>query len=176
MRPVARPRVERAALGVLDASPLCAISTVLPRTTAHIHTAYFVWNREFEIFWLSDPAARHSRNIRVRPSTAITVFDSHQVWGQPDRGIQLFGSTRQLPAAEIARAEALYAARFPGYATPDLRAYRFYRFRTERLKVFDEAVFGAGVFVTATIHSGQRLIWERTDISSGAEAKAAQTR
>jgi hypothetical protein len=49
-------------------------------------------------------------------------------------------------------------------------AYRFYRFRTERLKVFDEAVFGAGVFVTATIHSGQQLVWERTDISSGAEA------
>ena len=170
MRPVARPRIERAAFGLLDASPLCAISTVSPRTTAHIHTAYFVWNRDFEIFWLSDPAARHSRNIRVRPSTAITVFDSHQVWGQPDRGIQLIGSTRQLPATEIARVESLYAARFPGYATPDLRAYRFYRFRTERLKVFDEAAFGAGVFVTATIHSGQGLIWERTDISIGAEA------
>jgi uncharacterized protein YhbP (UPF0306 family) len=176
MRPVARPRIERAAFGLLDAAPLCAISTVASRTTAHIHTAYFVWNRDFEIFWLSDRAARHSRNIRVRPSTAITVFDSHQVWGQPDRGIQLFGSTRQLPAIEIARAESLYAARFPGYATPDLRAYRLYRFRTERLKVFDEAVFGVGVFVTATIHSGQRLIWERTDISSGAEAKAAQKR
>jgi uncharacterized protein YhbP (UPF0306 family) len=174
MRPVARTRIERAAFGLLDASPLCAISTAAARTTAHIHTAYFVWNRDFEIIWLSDPAARHSRNIRVRPSTAIAVFDSHQVWGQSDRGIQLFGSTRELPAAEIARAESLYAARFPSYATPDLRAYRFYRFRTERLKVFDEAVFGAGVFVTATIHSGQRLIWERTDISSGAEAKATQ--
>ena len=170
MRPVARPRIERAAFRLLDASPLCAIATAAPRTTAHIHTAYFAWNRDFEIFWLSDPAARHSRNIRARPSTAITVFDSHQVWGQPDRGIQLFGSTRQLPASEIAPADSLYAARFPGYATPDLRAYRFYRFRTERLKVFDEAVFGAGVFVTATIHSGQRLIWGRTDISSGAGA------
>ena len=170
MRPIARPRIERAAFRLLDASPLCAISTVGPRIIAHIHTAYFVWNRDFEIFWLSDPAAKHSRNIRARPSTEISVFDSHQVWGQPDRGIQLFGSTRQLPATQIAPAESLYATRFPGYATPDLRAYRFYRFRSERLKVFDEAVFGAGVFVTATIHSGQPLIWERTDISSGAKA------
>jgi uncharacterized protein YhbP (UPF0306 family) len=170
MRPIARPRIERAAFGLLDASSLCAMSTVSPRTTAHIHTVYFVWNRDFEIFWLSDPAARHSRNIRVRPGTAITVFDSHQVWGQPDRGIQLFGSTRQLPATEIAHAESLYVARYPGYATPDLRAYSVYRFRTERLKVFDEAVLGAGVFVTATIHNEQRLTWERTDISSGAEA------
>jgi uncharacterized protein YhbP (UPF0306 family) len=170
MRPIARPRIERAAFRLLDASPLCAISTVGPRITAHIHTAYFAWNKDFEIFWLSDPAARHSRNIRARPSTAITVFDSHQVWGQPDRGIQLFGSTRELPATQIAPADSLYAARFPGDATPDLRAYRFYRFRSERLKLFDEAVFGPGVFVTATIHSGQRLIWGRTDISSGAKA------
>ena len=170
MRPIARPRIERAAFRLLDASPLCAISTVGPRITAHIHTAYFAWNKDFEIFWLSDPAAKHSRNIRARSSTAISVFDSHQVWGQPDRGIQLFGSTRQLPATQIAPAESLYATRFPGYATPDLRAYRFFRFRSERLKVFDEAVFGAGVFVTATIHSGQPLIWERTDISSGAKA------
>jgi uncharacterized protein YhbP (UPF0306 family) len=170
MRPVARSRIERAAFGLLDASPLCAISTVSPRTAAHIHTAYFVWNSDFEIFWLSDPAARHSRNVRARPSTAITVFDSQQIWGHPDRGIQLFGSTRQLPATEIAHAESLYAARFPAYAAPDLGAYRFYHFRIERLKVFDEAVFGGGVFITATIHSGQRLIWERTDMSSGAEA------
>ena len=174
MRPVARLRIERAAFGLLDASALCAIATAAPRTRAHIHTAYFVWTRDFEILWLSDPAATHSRNIRARPSTAITVFDSHQVWGEPDRGIQLFGSTRQLPASDIAYAESLYAARFPGYATPDLSTYRFYRFRTERLKVFDEAVFGAGVFVTATIQCGQRLIWERTDISRGAEANLAR--
>jgi uncharacterized protein YhbP (UPF0306 family) len=170
MRPVARPRIERAALGLLDASTLCAISTVSPRTTAHITTAYFAWDHEFDIFWLSDPAARHSRNIRARPNTAIAVYDSHQVWGKPDRGIQLFGSARQLPMNETAHAESVYAARFPGYATPDLRSYRFYRFGTDRLKVFDEPVLGAGVFVTATIRSGARMIWERTDIASGADA------
>jgi uncharacterized protein YhbP (UPF0306 family) len=170
MRPVARPRIERAAFGLLDASPLCAISTVSPRTTAHVNTAYFVWNHKFDIFWLSDPAARHSRNIRARTSTAIAVYDSHQIWGNPGRGIQLFGSTHQLPATKTAHAESLYAARFPGYAPPDLRAYRFYRFSTDRLKVFDEPALGAGVFVTATIRNGGRLIWERTDIYSGADA------
>jgi hypothetical protein len=118
---------------------------------------------------LSDPAAGHSQNIRARPTAAIAVYDSHQVWGKPDRGIQLFGSARQLPAREIANAESLYAARFPRYATPDLRAYRFYRFRTDRLTVFDESVLGAGVFVTATVRSEGHLTWERTDISSGTD-------
>jgi uncharacterized protein YhbP (UPF0306 family) len=169
MRAVARPRIERAALGLLDASRLCAISTVSPGTTAHVNTVYFAW-RNFDVFWLSDPAARHSRNIRARPSTAIAVYDSHQVWGDPDRGIQLLGTARQLRANESGHAESLYAARFSGYATHDLGAYRFYQFRTDRLKVFDEAALGAGVFVTATIHSGQHLVWERTDIASGADA------
>jgi uncharacterized protein YhbP (UPF0306 family) len=170
MRPVARPRIERAVFELFDASTLCAISTVSPRTTAHVNTAYFAWNREFDIFWLSDPAAGHSRNIRARPNTAIAVYDSHQVWGKPDRGIQLFGSARQLPKNDNAHAESLYAARFPRYATPNLRAYRFYHFRPDRLKVFDEPALGAGVFVTATIRSGGHLIWERTNISSGADA------
>ena len=159
MRPVARPRIERAAFRLLDASRLCAISTVSPGTTAHVNTVYFVWNQDFDVFWLSDPAA----------STAIAVYDSRQVWDEPDRGIQLFGAASQLAANASAHAESLYAARFPGYATHDLGAYRFYRFRTARLKVFDEPAFGAGVFVTATIHTGQHLVWERTDISSGAD-------
>ena len=54
-----------------------------PRTTAHVNTVYFVWNQEFDVFWLSDPAATHSRNIRARRSTAIAVYDSRQVWGGP---------------------------------------------------------------------------------------------
>jgi hypothetical protein len=58
-------------VGLLDAATLCAISTVSPRTTAHINIAYFACDHEFDIFWLSDPAAKHSRNIRARPNTAI---------------------------------------------------------------------------------------------------------
>ena len=169
-RPVARTRIERAAFGLLDASPLCAISTVSPRGAAHVSTAYFVWSPRLDIFWLSDPDARHSRNIRVRPATAIAVYDSHQEWGGPDRGIQLLGSTSQLQATETAHAESLYAARFPRYATSDLRAYRFYHFRTNRLTVFDEPEFGAGIFVTARTDTARGLIWEQTDLSSGTGA------
>jgi hypothetical protein len=33
-----------------------------------------------------------------------------------------------------------------------------------RLKLFDEADFGAGVFVTARIDGERRVTWERTEI------------
>jgi uncharacterized protein YhbP (UPF0306 family) len=174
MRPVARHRIERAAFDLLDASALCAVSTVSPRAAAHVATVYFAWNREFEVFWLSAVDARHSCNVHSRPSVAIAVYDSGQAWGRPDRGIQLFGLARRLAAVEAVRAESFYAARFERHASADLGAYRFYGFRAERLKVFDESVFGSGTFVTARVRGEGRLAWERTDVSSGAVAPATR--
>ena len=175
MRPVARHRIERSAFELLDAAALCAVSTVSPRAAAHVATVYFAWNREFEIVWLSAITSVHSRNIDARAGAAIAVYDSGQVWGDPDRGIQLFGSARRLAAAEAASAAALYAARFEGYAPTDLPAYRVYGFRAERLTVFDEPVFGPGVFVTAVVRDDdRRLVWERTDVLSGAAAGATR--
>ncbi len=169
-RPVARARIERAAFGLLDSSTLCAISTVSARGAAHVNTAYFAWSPEFDMVWLSDPAARHSRNIRTRSTTAIAVYDSRQAWDNPDRGIQLLGAARQLPKRETAAAEQLYAARFPAYAAADLGAYRFYRFRARRVKLIDEVLLGTGVFVTASVGTGGGLIWERTEIFRGTGA------
>jgi hypothetical protein len=34
-----------------------------------------------ELLWVSDPNARHSRNIAVRPQIAIVIFDSRQTPG-----------------------------------------------------------------------------------------------
>ena len=34
-----------------------------------------------ELLWVSDPNARHSRNIAVRPEIAIVIFDSRQTPG-----------------------------------------------------------------------------------------------
>jgi uncharacterized protein YhbP (UPF0306 family) len=149
---------------LLDAAPLCAIATVTRSAGAHINTAYFAWSAEFDIVWLSDPHARHSHNIRSRPTVAIAVYDSRQSWGQPDRGIQLLGSAAEAEGSAAGQAELLYAERFPDYRESDLSAYRFYRFRPRRLKLFDEDALGTGVFVTARIGARRGLVWERTDI------------
>src|SRR4051812_8286778 len=91
-RRVAAARIETIARQLLDASTLCAISTVSPRGGAYINTAYFAWGPGLELIWLSERDAKHSRNLSSRPTVAIAVFDSGQTWGRPDRGIQLFGS------------------------------------------------------------------------------------
>ena len=163
-RRIAAGRMATTARGLLDASALCAIATVAPDGRAHVNTAYFAWSLEFELVWMSDPSAKHSRNIRTNDTIAIAVYDSTQTWGKPDRGIQLFGSARQAERADAKDAEAIYAKRFADYRQPDFDAYRFYLFRPRRLKLFDEHELGAGMFVTARVGGAGRLAWERTEV------------
>ena len=162
-RPLAAARLAVTTRRLLNASTLCAIATVSPGNRAHVNTAYFAWSPEFDLVWLSEPRARHSRNIRANGTVAIAVYASSQSWGKPDRGIQLFGSAREVEGAAAERAGALYAGRFPEYPKADLGAYRFYLFRPRRLKLFDERSLGGGVFVTARLAADRGLVWERTD-------------
>jgi uncharacterized protein YhbP (UPF0306 family) len=164
MRTVSRRRIVRVGRRLLDASSLCAISTVSPGGRAHVNTAYFAWSSGFDLVWLSDPGARHSRNLRSNRSAAIAVYESDQGWGQADRGIQLLGTAREASGSSAEDARRLYSRRFPASAETDLGAYRFYRFRARRLKLFDEADLGAGVFVTARIDAERRVTWERTEV------------
>jgi uncharacterized protein YhbP (UPF0306 family) len=147
---------------LLDASTLCAIATVSPAGRAHINTAYFAWGPEFEVVWWSAPEARHSRNIRTKGSVAIAAFRSTQTWGGLDRGIQLFGRARELRGRAALGAERLYAARFRSYEGGN-DAYRFYRLRTSRMKLFDERVLGGATFVTVAVGRGGRVRWEKTE-------------
>jgi uncharacterized protein YhbP (UPF0306 family) len=162
-RPVSSRRITALAESLLDASPLCAIATVTARDGAYVNTAYFAWRPEFHLFWLSDPHAQHSRNLRVNPSAAVAVYDSSQSWGRSDRGIQFFGSARELRGSVARDAQRTYSARFPAYEPDELSAYGFYRFRPGRMKIFDEAALGEGVFVTATVRNG-RVAWKRTEV------------
>jgi uncharacterized protein YhbP (UPF0306 family) len=163
-RRVAVARMKALAADLLDASSLCAIATVGAATRAHIHTAYFAWSSDFEIVWISEPNATHSGNLRSNQTVAIAVFDAAQAWGEPDRGIQLFGSAREAEGSVRDRARTNYAARFAHVPELDLSAYNLYVFRPNRVKLFDERALGAGVFVTARVGRAGRLTWERTDV------------
>jgi uncharacterized protein YhbP (UPF0306 family) len=163
-RPVAAARLASTTRSLLDVSTLCAIATVGRGGRAYVNTAYFAWSRELELVWLSHPAATHSRNLLANDGAAVAIFDSSQKWGNPDRGIQLFGSARQAAGADADAAAAVYAARFPEYRTTDVGTYSFYVFRPRRLKLFDERELGAGTFVTARVGRRGSIVWERTEI------------
>ena len=162
-KPISPARLKSVARRLLNASTLCAISTVSSDARPHINTAYFAWTSALEIVWLSAPEARHSRNVRRHPSVAIAVFDSTQKWGGSDRGIQLFGTARELTGRAARDAARVYGKRFKELSGEELRDYRLYRFRPRTVKLFHERELGGATFVTAKVVRGGRLAWERTE-------------
>jgi hypothetical protein len=143
----------------MNASPLCALATVSPRGRAHINHMYFAWNDRFEVFWISDPDSVHSRNLERNPSAAVTIYASNQVWGKPDRGIQLFGAAGVTRASEAASA---YGKRFRDF-DPDSNDLPYYRFRPRTVKLFDERSLAAGTLVTARV-TARGLAWTTTEV------------
>ena len=156
-RRVSSLKLESVARRLMNASPLCSLATVTPRGRAHINHMYFAWNEGFEIFWFSDEDSVHSRNLERNSSAAITIYDSHQVNGRPDRGIQLFGAAAIATGDEARR---VYSRKFRGL---DPSGYTAYRFRAGTLKLFDEPAFGPATFVTARV-TRNGLAWAQTEV------------
>lgn len=147
----------------MNAAPLCALATASPGGRPHINHMYFARNGAFEVVWISDPDSRHSRNLLANPSAAITIYDSHQTWGRPDCGIQLFGSAGPVTGRAAERAERAYSARFASYDSSGDDSYPFYRFRPREVKLFYERLLGPGTLVSAKVTS-DGLAWARTEV------------
>src|SRR5438105_15093127 len=90
----------------MSTSPLCSLSTVSSGGRAHINHMYFAFTDRFEVVWISERDSIHSRNLARNSTAAVTIYDSHQTWGQQDRGIQLFetaGEASGRAAADVHR-------------------------------------------------------------------------
>jgi pyridoxine/pyridoxamine 5'-phosphate oxidase len=62
-----------------------------------------------EFLWVSDPEARHSRNIAVRPQVAIVIFDSHHPG--TDRAVYMSAVAQELTGDAVDAAIERYSGR-----------------------------------------------------------------
>jgi uncharacterized protein YhbP (UPF0306 family) len=154
--------MERSTRRLMNAAPLCALATASPGGKPHINHMYFAWSGSFDIYWISDADSIHSRNLVRNRSAAITVFDSDQTWGKPDRGIQLFGTAGVVTGRAAGEAARAYAARFPHFDA-DASDLPYYRFRPRTVKLFDERSLDGGTLVTARV-TRDRLAWLKTEV------------
>jgi uncharacterized protein YhbP (UPF0306 family) len=157
-------RVRSSVRSILERTPLCSLATVDSRGRAHSSHVYFAYSAECDIYFMSDPNSKHCRHLRNNPSMAISVYDSRQRWGRPDRGVAFHGVCREATGRRRADAESVYGRRFPAYRAwrrtvrPGDAAskWRFFRFVARRVKIFDEPRLGTGVFVTASVRGKDR--------------------
>lgn len=146
----------------MNASPLCSLATVSSGGRAHINHMYFAWNDSFEVFWISDADSIHSRNLIRNDSAEITIYDSHQIWGKPDRGITLAGRAAVLAGRTAGDGRRKYARRFRDY-DPDGDDLPIYRLRPRVVKLFDERSLEPGTLVTARV-TREGLAWDKTEV------------
>lgn len=169
--PAAAPEhVDEAALvaavtDVLDGTALMSVATTLPGGGPWINNAYFAYDEDFRLYFLSRPQTAHSRNLRADDAAAggrvaVAVADSQQpaIPGRR-RGVQLEGRCR-VAAADVHRAITAFSARFPGFAAvaattaapdPTDRAPRLYVVTVAAFKLFHEPVLGTDVWLSGRV-------------------------
>jgi hypothetical protein len=96
-------------LGTADENGLPWVS---PVWYAAGHAAY----REF--LWVSDPAARHSRNLLVRPDVSIVIFDSRARTGSA-QAVYMSAAAKALTDAELEQDIDSFSASSRAQGAPD---------------------------------------------------------
>lgn len=69
------------ARSIMDSNRYMALATADEHGVPWASPVWYASEGYHELFWVSKPEARHSRNLAVRPQLAIVIFDSHQAGG-----------------------------------------------------------------------------------------------
>jgi len=69
------------ARAIIDGGVFMTLATADADGVPWASPVWFAPDGYSELLWVSDPNARHSRNIAVRPQIAIVIFDSRQTPG-----------------------------------------------------------------------------------------------
>ena len=99
------------ARAVLDGNSYVVLATARADGTPWASPVWFAHAAYRELFWVSAPDARHSRNIVARPRIAMVVFDSTVA---PNTGQAVYMTATAGPVtglAEIERGMAVFSAK-----------------------------------------------------------------
>lgn len=111
--------------------------------------AVFYANRQWRLYFLSEPHTRHMQDIKANPVVAATVTEDYKDWREI-KGLQMRGRVEPASTIEWPLAVEAYLAKFPfarEFLRPDklwqvagkkLNA-RFYRFSPEEVYFLDNA-------------------------------------
>lgn len=135
---------------ILDSNTLSAMSTSM-NGSSYVHTAYFVYSENLDLYFISQPTDQHIKNIENNPSIAVAIWIDSGIWGENLQGIQIFGECKQVkPGIELVKAMKLFMGRFkafsgiiknPGEFSENVSS-RMYVIRPKSIKLLDEPSYG----------------------------------
>ncbi|WP_395293939.1 pyridoxamine 5'-phosphate oxidase family protein [Kitasatospora hibisci] len=146
--------------GLLAEAMVLTLATAGHEHGPHANLAFFAYDDDLVLYFVSERATRHSRHLAEEARAAATVFLPPPVFGEQLRGIQLTGSAGEAWGRQAEAAFAAYQGRFPSFGQdPEVRrqylanagAAALYRFQVEELTAVDEPNFGRRNYLRATV-------------------------
>ncbi len=139
------PHEHEVARKILDASLYMVVATADRGGQPWASPVYYAHSRYREFFWISDPEAEHSTNLRDRREVGIVVFDSSAQIGT-GQGVYISGVAQELPVHEAAEPIEIYSKRSVSHGggewtEEDVRPpsrHRLFRATAEAIYVLDE--------------------------------------
>lgn len=141
----AEPDHAAVATEIIDRSLYMVIATADSTGQPWASPVYFATSGYREFFWVSEPDATHSINLRDRREVGIVIFDSSVPIGK-GQGVYVLGVARELPAHEAADGIEIFSKRSVGHGgvqwttddvSPPAR-HRLYQATAEAHYVLDE--------------------------------------
>jgi nitroimidazol reductase NimA-like FMN-containing flavoprotein (pyridoxamine 5'-phosphate oxidase superfamily) len=99
-----------AARAIVDANSYMTLATADADGAPWASPVWFAHEQYETFLWMSQPGARHSRNIAARHDIAIVIFDS-TVSPHQRNAVYVEAAATVVPDSELADAVAVYAAR-----------------------------------------------------------------
>jgi Pyridoxamine 5'-phosphate oxidase len=130
---------------IIDRCLYMVVATSNPSGQPWASPVYFAHRDYRDFFWISEPAASHSVNLRDRREVGIVVFDS-SVPINTGQGVYIGGVARELPAHETGDGIEIFSKRSVSHGGEEISAedvspparHRLYQATAEATYVLDE--------------------------------------
>jgi dihydrofolate reductase/uncharacterized protein YhbP (UPF0306 family) len=107
---VARPEPAAVGRAIVEAGRYMTVGTADESGQPWVSPVWYAHQDCREFFWVSDPDARHSRNVAARPQVSIVIFDTNAPVGT-GRGVYVTALAEQLTGDELERGIAVFSRR-----------------------------------------------------------------
>ena len=139
------PEEHAVAREIIDKSLYMVLATADSSGQPWPSPVYYAHSAYHEFFWVSQPDATHSVNLRDRREVGIAIFDSDQQIREPKEGVYILGVAQELPAHETAEGVEAYSRRSTSqggaeFTTEDVAPpanHRLYQATAEAIYVVD---------------------------------------
>jgi Pyridoxamine 5'-phosphate oxidase len=130
---------------IIEASLYMVMATADPSGQPWASPVYFAHRNYRDFFWVSEPEATHSINLRDRREVGIVIFDSTAPINN-GQGVYIGGVARELPAHETGEGIEIFSTRSVGHggnewSTEDVSPparHRLYQATAEAVYVLDD--------------------------------------